>query len=189
MLPSRSATRPCGPSLGPLSGNSFISPVLGSRRPSLLTICSVNQSEPSGPTAGSCGWPPLLGMSHSRMVTWRSATVAADLGGSEAMWVSASAAIEVMTRALKRGCMIPPGSPLEANWRDAVRVVLCGRKVQEEEAEEEKQGQRSAQHWRGKDHTKPAPEMRKAMAWSQGLFSGREIFRAESSRVHLNLPE
>jgi hypothetical protein len=69
VLPSRSATRPCGPSFEPLSGYSLKVSVAGSRRPNLLTLCSVNQSVPSGATAGSCGWAPLLGTSHSRMVT------------------------------------------------------------------------------------------------------------------------
>src|SRR5580704_5502137 len=75
MLPSRSATKPCGPSFSPLSGYSLKFPVGGSSRPSLLTICSVNQREPSVPTAGSWGWAPFVGTVHSRILTFRLVTV------------------------------------------------------------------------------------------------------------------
>jgi len=51
MLPSLSSTRPCGPELAVLSGNSFTLPVFGSTRPSTLAICPEYQSDPSAPPA------------------------------------------------------------------------------------------------------------------------------------------
>src|SRR5438309_11411044 len=44
--------------------------VFGSSRPSLLAICSVTQSAPSGLTAGSCGRALGVGMSYSLMDTF-----------------------------------------------------------------------------------------------------------------------
>src|SRR5215467_3083489 len=93
MLPSLSATRPCGPSLEPLRGYSLNAPVAGSRRPSLLTICSVNHREPSGATAGSCGCAPLVGTSHSRMFTFSAAT-----GGAGSPRREGSPAADASTR-------------------------------------------------------------------------------------------
>ena len=74
MFPSRSATSPCGPESSTLSGYSLNAPLFGSSCPSLLAICSVNHSAPSGPTAGSCGCAPLVGTSHSWIVTFNSPT-------------------------------------------------------------------------------------------------------------------
>src|SRR5260370_40284444 len=74
IFPSRSATSPCGPESSIFSAYSLNAPVEGSSRPILLTICSVNQSAPSCPTAGSCGCAPFVGTSHSRIVTFSSLT-------------------------------------------------------------------------------------------------------------------
>src|SRR2546425_626844 len=70
MFPCLSATRPCGPESGVLSGYSRNCPVFGSSRPSLLAICSVTQSAPSGLTAGSCGRALGVGTSYSLMDTF-----------------------------------------------------------------------------------------------------------------------
>src|SRR5205807_261273 len=42
---------------------------MGSRRPSVLDLWPVYQSEPSVATAGSCGWELGVGTSHSLRVT------------------------------------------------------------------------------------------------------------------------
>src|SRR6266700_1332010 len=76
ILPSLSATRPCGPELGVFSGNSLNSPVLGSSRPSLFTPWPVYQSEPSGASAGSCGRDRAVGTSYSLICTFRVPVVA-----------------------------------------------------------------------------------------------------------------
>src|SRR5437868_4795623 len=76
MLPCSSATSPCGPELGVLSGYSLNLPVLGSRRPSLLAACSVVHRAPSGATAGSCGRALAVGTSNSRMGTCNGSTAA-----------------------------------------------------------------------------------------------------------------
>src|SRR5579864_1987739 len=76
MLPSLSATRPCGPDLGVLSGYSLNSPVFGSRRPSLLAAMPVYQREPSGARAGSCGRECGVGTSYSLIWTVRVCTAA-----------------------------------------------------------------------------------------------------------------
>src|SRR3972149_2560506 len=65
MLPALSATRPCGPDWGVLSGYSFIAPVLGSSRPSTLDHCPVHQIEPSAAARGSCGREASEGATHS----------------------------------------------------------------------------------------------------------------------------
>src|SRR2546430_971025 len=70
MFPCLSATRPCGPDSGVLSGYSRNCPVFGSSRPSLLAMCSVTQSAPSGLTAGSCGRALGVGTSYSLMDTF-----------------------------------------------------------------------------------------------------------------------
>src|SRR5437868_13303452 len=70
MLPSRSATRPCGPESGVLSGYSLKCPVVGSSRPNLLAACPVYQSDPSGATAGSCGRELGVGTSNSLIDTF-----------------------------------------------------------------------------------------------------------------------
>src|SRR5437762_1867908 len=69
MLPSRSAISPCGPESAVGSGYSRIRPLFGSSLPSLFAFCSVNQREPSGATAGSCGRASGVGRSNSRMET------------------------------------------------------------------------------------------------------------------------
>src|SRR5271166_2599713 len=69
MLPSLSATSPCGPELGVFKEYSLNSPVLGSSRPSLFASCPVYQSEPSGASAGSCGRDFGVGTSNSRICT------------------------------------------------------------------------------------------------------------------------
>src|SRR5579864_8316206 len=69
MLPSLSATRPCGPVLGVFRGYSLNSPVFGSSLPSLLAAWPVYQSEPSGASAGSCGRDLGVGTSYSLIVT------------------------------------------------------------------------------------------------------------------------
>src|SRR5882724_7935672 len=73
MLPSRSATNPCAPEPGVLSGYSLILPVFGSNRPSLFDFCPVYQSDPSGATAGSWGRESGVGSSYSLMTTLGSA--------------------------------------------------------------------------------------------------------------------
>ena len=69
MLPSLSATSPCGPELGVFKGYSLNSPVFGSSRPNLFAPCPVYQSEPSGATAGSCGRDFGVGTSYSWICT------------------------------------------------------------------------------------------------------------------------
>src|SRR5437762_8744876 len=94
MLSSESATSPCGPELSTFRGNSLNAPVDGSTRPILFCICSVNQSAPSIPTAGSCGWAPLVGTSHSLMVIFSSPTsVLGDARREPMVVASATAAI------------------------------------------------------------------------------------------------
>src|SRR5215468_3732959 len=70
MFPSWSATNPCAPESGVLSGNSLMVPVFGSRRPSLFAICPVYQREPSGASAGSCGREFAVGRSNSLIDTF-----------------------------------------------------------------------------------------------------------------------
>src|SRR5262245_58312664 len=65
ILPSLSATKPCGPALGVFRGNYLIVPVWGSNRPSTLANCPVYHREPSGATSGSCGREPGVGTVHS----------------------------------------------------------------------------------------------------------------------------
>src|SRR5437660_7936047 len=74
MLPSLSATNPCGPELGVFSGYSLNSPVFGSNRPSLFAPCPVYQSEPSGASAGSCGRDFGVGTSYSLISTFSVST-------------------------------------------------------------------------------------------------------------------
>src|SRR5438067_8969316 len=69
MLPSLSATIPCGPEFGVGSANSLNCSVAGSKRPTTLARWPVYQIEPSGATAGSCGYGGLLGVSHSSIFT------------------------------------------------------------------------------------------------------------------------
>src|SRR5919204_424571 len=70
MLPSLSASRPCGPECGVLSGYSLKAPVLGSSRPSTLAIWPVYQSDPSAVASGSCGREPGVGTGHSFIETF-----------------------------------------------------------------------------------------------------------------------
>src|SRR5215475_15025073 len=92
ILPCWSATSPCGPDSGVFSGYSLNSPVLGSRRPSLLAICPVYQSEPSGATAGSCGRELGVGTSHSLIETFavdaakRTAATASTTAQRNTLW-------------------------------------------------------------------------------------------------------
>src|ERR1700680_4243556 len=74
MFPFASATNPCGPESSIFSAYSLNVPLAGSNRPSLFCNCSVNHKDPSGATAGSCGCAPLVGTSHSLIVTLSSAT-------------------------------------------------------------------------------------------------------------------
>src|SRR5215467_1537386 len=104
MFPSVSDTRPCGPELSTFNGNSLNAAVAGSTRPILFCICSVNHSAPSMPTAGSCGWAPLVGTSHSLMVTCRSVTSFAAGGTS---WIGEFASPF-------SGFVIPTGAALSA---------------------------------------------------------------------------
>src|SRR5215469_8667456 len=69
ILPCGSATRPCGPELGVVSGNSLNFPVAGSSLPSLFAACPVYQSDPSGATAGSWGRDLGVGTSNSLIET------------------------------------------------------------------------------------------------------------------------
>src|SRR5215475_11739223 len=92
ILPCWSATSPCGPDSGVFSGYSLNSPVFGSRRPSLLAICPVYQSEPSGATAGSCGRALGVGTSHSLMET---------LAGDAATHTAATASTTAHRNALR----------------------------------------------------------------------------------------
>src|SRR5271157_2017050 len=75
MLPSLSATSPCGPEFGVFKGYSLNSPVFGSSRPSLFAPCPVYQSEPSGASAGSCGRDFSVGTSYSWILTFNVPTV------------------------------------------------------------------------------------------------------------------
>src|SRR5712692_5565096 len=77
MFPFASATSPCGPESSIFSTYSLKAPLAGSNRPSLFCNCSVNHNEPSGAIAGSCGCAPLVGTSHSLIVTFNSPTAAA----------------------------------------------------------------------------------------------------------------
>src|SRR5580658_454939 len=77
MLPSLSATSPCGPELGVFKEYSLNSAVFGSRRPNLFAPCPVYQSEPSGASAGSCGRDFGVGTSYSWIRTFSVAAVVA----------------------------------------------------------------------------------------------------------------
>src|ERR1051325_3056954 len=77
IFPSLSATSPCGPELGVLSGYSLNSPVLGSSRPNLFVCIAVYQSEPSGANVGSCGKDFAAGRSYSLISTLGAAAIAA----------------------------------------------------------------------------------------------------------------
>src|SRR5207248_149760 len=65
MLPSLSGCSPCGPDFAVGRSNSLNCLVAGSKRPMVLACCAVYQTEPSGATAGSCGYAGLLGVIHS----------------------------------------------------------------------------------------------------------------------------
>src|SRR5258708_27671655 len=80
IFPFVSATSPGGPESSIFSTYSLKLPLAGSNRPSLFCNCSVNHKEPSGARAGSCGCAPLVGTSHSLMVTFNSPTVPAAEG-------------------------------------------------------------------------------------------------------------
>src|SRR6476659_5649532 len=69
MLPSLSACSPCGTEFGVGSGNSLNCCVAGSKRPIVLARCAVYHTDPSGATAGSCGYAGLLGVIHSSIFT------------------------------------------------------------------------------------------------------------------------
>src|SRR5436190_7019562 len=92
MLPSRSAISPCGPESAVGSGYSRIRPLFGSSLPSLFAFCSVNQSDPSGATAGSCGRASGVGRSNSRMET-----------GAAAASSVAAMTVATMVGAFRRG--------------------------------------------------------------------------------------
>src|SRR5262249_16747529 len=79
ILPSRSLISPCGPPLIGI-GYSFISPVVGLRRPSRLANCPDHHSEPSGIASGSCGRSPGVGSDHSRNLTCTEPLIGAGLG-------------------------------------------------------------------------------------------------------------
>src|SRR5262249_8298952 len=79
ILPSLSLISPWGPPLIGI-GYSFISPVLGSSRPSLLANCPDHHSEPSGIASGSWGRSPGVGNDHSRNFTCTVPLIAAGLG-------------------------------------------------------------------------------------------------------------
>src|SRR5258708_31307203 len=79
MLPSLSLISPWGPPLIGI-GYSFISAVLGSRRPSRLANCPDHHSEPSDIASGSCGRSPGVGSDHSRNLTCTAPVIAAGLG-------------------------------------------------------------------------------------------------------------
>src|SRR5258708_38518933 len=81
MLPVESATNPCGPESSIFNGYSLKAPLAGSSRPSLFCNCSVNHSDPSGATAGSCGCAPFVGTSHSLILTFSSPTAPALVAG------------------------------------------------------------------------------------------------------------
>ena len=69
MLPFASGCRPCGPELGVGSANSLNCSVTGSNRPIVLARWAVYQIDPSGATAGSCGYAGLLGVIQSSNFT------------------------------------------------------------------------------------------------------------------------
>src|SRR5215469_475228 len=79
ILPSLSLINPWGPPLIGI-GYSFISPVLGSRRPRRLANCPDHHSEPSGIASGSCGRSPGVGSDHWWNLTWAGPLIAAGLG-------------------------------------------------------------------------------------------------------------
>src|SRR5215471_13315828 len=60
---------PCGPEFGVGSANSLNCSVDGSKRPTTLARWPVYQIDPSGATAGSCGYGGLLGVIHSWILT------------------------------------------------------------------------------------------------------------------------
>src|SRR5262249_13876551 len=103
MLPSRSATSPCGPESGVFNGYSLNWPVFGSSRTSLLAICPVYQREPSGARAGSWGRDFGVGTSHSLMVTFGgravivSATIRQMNAGAKEFRIRASSGKERLT--------------------------------------------------------------------------------------------
>src|ERR1022692_283252 len=82
MLPSLSATSPCGPELGVFKEYSLNSPVFGSSRPSLFAPCPVYQSEPSGASAGSGGRDFGVGTSYSWIWTFSIPTVGEPASGA-----------------------------------------------------------------------------------------------------------
>src|SRR5579864_3671832 len=69
MLPSLSAVSPCGPDCAVFRGNSLITPVRGSSRPTTFAICPVYQMKPSAVASGSCGREPGVGTLHSLIET------------------------------------------------------------------------------------------------------------------------
>src|SRR5580692_684135 len=111
MLPSLSATKPCGPDRGVFRGYSLNSPVLGSSRPSLIAPCPVYQSEPSGASAGSCGRDFGVGTSYSLICTLSVFTAAN----------AAIAATSVNNHNLRRDMTAPPQLKI---------VIFCSRAFQ-----------------------------------------------------------
>src|SRR5215471_6874208 len=79
MLPSSSLISPWGPPLIGI-GYSFISPVLGSSRPSRLANCPDHHSAPSGVASGSCGREPGVGVLHCLNLTWTGPPILAGAG-------------------------------------------------------------------------------------------------------------
>src|ERR1700686_4105128 len=79
MLPSLSLIRPCGPPRTGI-GYSFISPVLGSSRPSRLANWPDHHNAPSGVASGSCGGEPGVGTSQMSNLTCTVPEIAAGLG-------------------------------------------------------------------------------------------------------------
>src|SRR5260221_7990245 len=103
-LPSLSTCRPCGPELGVGSGNSLNCSVAGSNRPMVLARCAVYQIDPSGATAGSCGYAGLLGVIHSSIFT----STASEIAGRAFRAATEAAASTIKANAFTRIIKCPP---------------------------------------------------------------------------------
>src|SRR3990172_97132 len=134
MLPALSATRPCGPDWGVLSGYSFIAPVLGSSRPSTLDHCPVHQMEPSAAARGSCGREPSEGTTHSLIATvavpgtstaaggGRSGELLDKYSANTAVCSGGSPTIDVRTSS-HPSRVYPPELAIRLSWWHAVQVA------------------------------------------------------------------
>jgi hypothetical protein len=72
--------------------------VAGSKRPIVLARCAVYQIDPSGATAGSCGYAGLLGVIHSSIFT----STESEIAGSACNAVTEAAASTSNAKAFTR---------------------------------------------------------------------------------------